>query len=120
MFELDRAKDQVMTALKLALANLVLWARERYFPAIYAKATWHRLARFFQLPGRVVWGTDAVQVELRPFNHRQLTRDLVAVCAEANAAQPRLPDGRQLYLCLSSGFGLTPDANLGHVASLRA
>jgi hypothetical protein len=36
MYEVDHAKDQVMTALKLALANLVMWARDRYFPATYA------------------------------------------------------------------------------------
>ncbi|MGO8948215.1 MAG: hypothetical protein ACLQUY_11250 [Ktedonobacterales bacterium] len=36
MFELDHAKDQTMTMLKLALANLVMWTRDTYFPAIYA------------------------------------------------------------------------------------
>jgi hypothetical protein len=101
MYELDHRKDQMMTVLKLALVNLVMWARDTYFPATYAHTTWHRLAPFFQLPGRVVWGTDAVQVELRSFNNRQLNRDLAAVCAQVNAAQPRLPDGRQLQLCLS-------------------
>jgi hypothetical protein len=35
-------------------------------PAPYAQATWHRLAPFFRLPGRIVWGTDTVTVELRP------------------------------------------------------
>jgi hypothetical protein len=39
MYELDHAKDQVMTVLKLALANLVLWTRDRYFPATYAQAS---------------------------------------------------------------------------------
>ena len=37
MYELDHTKDQVMTTLKLALANLILWTRDRYFPATYAK-----------------------------------------------------------------------------------
>jgi hypothetical protein len=36
MYELDHTKDQVMTTLKLALANLVMWTRDRYFPASYA------------------------------------------------------------------------------------
>jgi hypothetical protein len=27
MYELDHAKDQVMTVLKLALANVVMWAQ---------------------------------------------------------------------------------------------
>jgi len=39
MYELEHAKDQVMTVLKLALANLVMWARDTYFPATYAQAT---------------------------------------------------------------------------------
>lgn len=64
----------------LGLANLVMWTRDRYFPATYGQATWHRLAPFFQLPGRVVWGTDTVEVALLPFNDRRLTRDLAAVC----------------------------------------
>ncbi len=96
MYELEHAKDQVMTVLKLALANLVMWIRDTYFPAAYAQATWHRLAPFFRLPGRVVWGTESVEVELRPFNDRQLNRDLEAVCEKVNAAQPHLPDGQRL------------------------
>ena len=37
--EVDHAKDQVMTALKLALVNLVIWTRDRSFPPAYAHAT---------------------------------------------------------------------------------
>ena len=96
MYALDQAKDQTMTSLKLALANLVMWTRAHYFPSTYAQATWHRLAPFFQVPGRVVRGTDAVQVELRPFNDRHLNRDLAAVCRCVQDAQPHLPDGRRL------------------------
>jgi hypothetical protein len=105
MYELEHAKDQVMTVLKLALANLVMWARDRYFPATYAQATWHRLAPFLQLPGRVVWGTDAVEVALLPFNDRRLTRDLAAVCLYVNDAQPHLPDGRHLRFHLAGHSG---------------
>jgi hypothetical protein len=75
MYALDHAKDQTMTLLKLALAHLVMWTRDRYFPASYAQAAWHRLALFFRLPGRIVWGTDTVTVELRPFNDRRLTHE---------------------------------------------
>lgn len=89
-----------MTVLKLALANLVLWARDRYFPATYTQATWHRLAPFFQLPGRVIWGPSTVVVELRPFNDRQLTRDLVALCGQVTTKAPHLPDGRSLQFRL--------------------
>jgi hypothetical protein len=98
MFELNHAKDQTMTVLKLALANLVMWTRDRYFPASYAQSTWRRLAPFFRLPGRIVWGRDMVQVEVRSFNDRRLTRDLTVVCQRVEAAQPRLPDGRLLVL----------------------
>jgi hypothetical protein len=101
MYELNHAKDQTMTVLKLALANLVMWTRDTYFPATYAQATWHRLAPFFRLSGRIVWGSDTVRVELRPFNDRQLTRDLAAVCAQVNQISPHLPDGRSLHLHLA-------------------
>jgi hypothetical protein len=103
MYELDHAKDHVMSVLKLALANVVMWTRDRYFPATYAHATWKRLAPFFHLPGRIAWGRDTVRVELRPFNDRRLTRDLVELCQRVEAAQPRLPDGRLLVLCIAGG-----------------
>jgi hypothetical protein len=55
-----------MSVLRLALVNLVMWARERYFPATHAHATWHRLEPFFRLPGQVMWGKDHVLVEWCP------------------------------------------------------
>ncbi len=106
MHELDDRQDQAMTALKVALANLAMWARDRYFPAAYARATWARLAPFFRLPGRVVGGPDVVTVELRPFNDRRLAGDLAALCARVAEAAPRLPDGR---CCARPGHG-------GHLA----
>lgn len=96
MYELDNRKDQVMTVLKLALANLAMWAREHYFPATYAHATWARLAPFFHLAGVVQSGQGTVSVALRPFNDRHYTRDLVTLCQRVNAAQCHLPDGRVL------------------------
>jgi hypothetical protein len=109
MYELDNAKDQVMTILKLALTNLAMWTRDQYFPTDYAHATWHRLAPFFRLPGRIVWGPTTVQVTLRPFNDRQLTRDLALLCQRVQAAPPHLPDGRQLVLTLASAECPAPD-----------
>jgi len=32
MYELDNAKDQIMTVCKVALTNLVMWSRDHYFP----------------------------------------------------------------------------------------
>ena len=96
MYELEHAKDQVMTVLKLALVNLVMWTRDTYFPPTYAHATWLRLAPFFRLPGQVIRSAETVEVRLRPFNDRQLNRDLGTVCTQVNAAQPYLPDGQRL------------------------
>lgn len=90
-----------MTVLKLALANLVMWTRDHYFPGSYARATWHRLAPFFRLAGRIVWGQEVVEVEVRPFSDRQLTRDLEAICVQVNAAHPHLPGGQSLQFRFS-------------------
>jgi hypothetical protein len=98
MHELDNGKDQIMTVMKLALTNLTMTVRDQWFPATYAHATWRRLAPFFRLPGRVIYGPKLVIVELRPFNDRQLNRDLAAVCTRVAEAQPRLLEGRRLVL----------------------
>ncbi len=103
MYQLDDTKDQVMTVLKLALANLAMWVRDRYFPPKYANATWKTLAPFFRLPGRVAWGGETMDVELRGFNDRQLNRDLAEVFTLATEGEPRLPGGRLLLLALSGG-----------------
>lgn len=106
MHELDNRKDHIMTVCKLALANLAMWVRDRFFPSTYVHATWQRLLPFFRLAGHVLAGREVVSVELRPFNNRQLNRDLLAVCQRVNEVQPRLPDGRLLILhAPSSPFG---------------
>ena len=98
MYELDDSKDQVMTALKLALANLAMWVRDNYFSPEYTCTTWRRLVSFFRLSGKVLWAPDKVNVELRAFNDRQLNRDLAALCGSVAESEPRLPDGRRLHL----------------------
>jgi hypothetical protein len=108
MYELDHRKDQVMTVCKVAMANLAMWVRDRYFPASYAHATWLRLASFFQLAGTVVPDACTVRVELRPFNDRALNRDLTALCARVNQASPRLPDGRLLSFTISPSRCMLP------------
>ncbi len=100
MYELDNRKDQVMTVCKVALANLAMWVRDRYFPASYAQATWKRLLPFFQLPGMITHHAQMVQVELHPFNDRALNRDLAVLCERVNQASPRLPDGRLLTFAI--------------------
>ena len=49
MHELDNRKDQIMTICKVALANLVMWVRDRFFPSTYAHATRASLATLFSL-----------------------------------------------------------------------
>ncbi len=110
MYELDNRKDQIMTVCKVALANLGMWVRDHYFPAAYAHASWHRLQTFFQLPGRIFWGRDQVEVELKPFNDRALNRDLETLCAKVTQEQPRLPDGRRLLFRLQDARILHLDA----------
>jgi len=106
-----------MTVCKVALTNLAMWVRDRYFPRTYAQATWQRLAPFFRLPGRVIQGSATVQVELRPFNDRQLNRDLAEVCARVNQLQPALPDGRRLVLSVD-GMTLPPASRGSSTASM--
>ena len=47
MYELDHRKDQVMTVCKVAVANLAMWVRDRFFPSTYAHATRASFAALF-------------------------------------------------------------------------
>src|SRR5260370_36078760 len=105
-----------MTVCKVALANLGMWVRDHYFPASYARASWHRLQVFFQLPGRIFWGRDQVEVELKPFNDRILNRDLEMLCAKVVQEQPCLPDGRRLLFRVQGTAILLLDAQEKAVA----
>ena len=116
MYELDNHKDQIMTVCKVALANVGMWVRDHYFPAEYAQAGWHRLQPFFQLPGRISWGSKKVEVELKRFNDCALNRDLVALCAKVVQGQPRLPDGRRLLFHVQGAGILHLDAQEKAVA----
>ncbi len=51
MYELDHAKDQLMTLVKVGLANLGMWVRDQYFGEGYQHCGWQRLLPFFQLGG---------------------------------------------------------------------
>jgi len=112
MYELNHAKDQVMTVCKVALTNLVMWTRDQYFPATYTTATWKRLAPFFDLPGTIICTSEMVTVELSSFNDRQLNRDLQALCARVQSAQPCLPDGRRLSFTIFPSDRLISDLQL--------
>jgi hypothetical protein len=98
MYELDHAKDQIMTVLKLGLANLGMWVRDQYFGESYQHCGWQRLLPFFQLGGWVTTTANEVQLELCAFNNRALVRDLEEVCRNVNTSGAILPDGRRLVV----------------------
>ncbi len=71
---------------------------------------------FFQLPGRILWGTEKVEVELKGFNDRALNRDLEKLCAKVAQEQPHLPDGRRLLFRVQGTDILLLDAQEQAVA----
>jgi hypothetical protein len=98
MDELDHAKDQIMTLLKVGLANLGMWVRDQYFGENYQHCGWQRLLPFFKLGGWVTATTSEVQLEFCAFNNRALVRDLEELCCKVNAGTVTLPDGRRLVV----------------------
>jgi len=100
MYELDHAKDQIMTLLKVALANLGMWVRDQYFGESYQHCSWQRLFPFFKLGGRMTTTESEVQLEFCAFNNRTLSRDLEEVCRNVNTRGATLPDGRRLVMAV--------------------
>ena len=98
MRELDNTKDQIMTLLKVGLANLGMWVRDHYFGESYQSCGWERLLSFFQLSGWVTATETEVGLDFSPFNHRAMGRDLQELCRTVNTSEVRLPDGRRLML----------------------
>ena len=98
MQELDNTKDQLMTLLKVGLANLGLWVRDHYFGESYQTCGWERLLPFFQLSGWITATETEVRLDFSPFNHREMERDLQDLCRKAHASGVHLPAGRRLVL----------------------
>jgi hypothetical protein len=92
----------------VAMANLAMWVRDRYFPPSYAHAPWHRLVPFFRLPGTVISDATTVRVALRSFSDRALNRDLISLCERVNEASPQLPNGRRLCFTVDSPCRILP------------
>ena len=116
MRELDTTKDQIMTLLKVGLANLGMWVRDHYFGESYQSCGWERLMPFFQLSGWVTAMEAEVRLDFSPFNHRAMERDLQDLCRNVNANGVHLPDGRRLVLAVGqrrSGCLNGPLANTG-------
>jgi hypothetical protein len=98
MQELDNTKGQIMTLLKVGLANLGMWVRDHYFGESYQACGWERLLPFFLLSGWVTATETEVRLDFSPFNHRALGRDLQDLCRQVNTSGVHLPDGRRLVL----------------------
>jgi hypothetical protein len=98
MYELDHSKDQIMTLLKVGLANLGMWVRDRYFGDDYRHCGGPRLFPFFKLGGWITMTTSEVQLEVCAFNNRALVRNLEELCRKVNAGADTLPDGRRLVM----------------------
>jgi hypothetical protein len=98
MQELDNTKDQIMTLLKVGLANLGMWVRDHYFGESYQACGWERLLPFFKLGGWVTATPTEVKLDFSPFNHRGMERDLQELCQKVNTEGVHLPDGRRLVL----------------------
>jgi hypothetical protein len=115
MRELDNTKDQIMTLLKVGLANLGMWVRDHYFGESYQACGWERLVPFFQLSGWVSATQDEVRLDFSPFNHRGMERDLQDLCQKVNTSGVHLPDGRRLVFtvgqrrsgCLNGPLAIT-------------
>ncbi len=112
MYELDHSKDQIMTLLKVGLANLGMWVRDRYFGESYQHCGWQRLLPFFQLGGWITATKSEVQLELCAFNNRALVRDLEEVCRNVNTSGAILPDGRRLVVSVGGRLGCQRDGPL--------
>jgi hypothetical protein len=100
MYELDHAKDQIMTLLKVALANLGMWVRDRYFGESYQHCSWQRLLPFFKLGGCITTTESEVQLEVCAFNNQALVHDVEEVCRNVNTRGATLPDGRRVVMAV--------------------
>jgi len=100
MYELDHSKDQIMTLLKVGLANLGMWVRDHYFGENYRHCGGQRLLPFFQVGGWITTTTSEVQLDVCAFNNRALRRDLEEVCRNVNSSGVTLPDGRRLVVAV--------------------
>jgi hypothetical protein len=112
MYELDHAKDQVMTLLKLGLANLGMWGRDHYFGESYQHASWQRLLPFFKLGGWISTTTNEVKLDLCAFNNRALARDVEDLCRNVNTRNVTLPDGRRLLVTVGKRLHCQRDGPL--------
>lgn len=105
MYELDDRKDQLVSALRLCLSNVLQWLRDTVFPSSYANATYKTLAPFVQMGGFVVEHPDRIQVFLDGFWQSAKQRDLAVVVERCNTLSFTAPDGRPLWFSVCPAPG---------------
>lgn len=105
MYELDDRKDQLMSALRVCLVNVLQRLRDTVFPASYAHATYETLAPFVQMGGFVIEHPQRIEILLDGFWQSAKQRDLEEVVARCNARQFTAPDGRALRFSICSEPG---------------
>jgi hypothetical protein len=97
MYELDDRKDQLLSALRVCLVNVLQWLRDTVFPTSYAHATYPTLASFVQMGGYVIEHSDRIEVLLDGFWQVAKQQDLEEVVARCNAQAFTALDGRPLW-----------------------
>jgi hypothetical protein len=102
MYELDDRKDQLMSALRVFLVNILQWLQGAVFPESYARATYEALAPVLQMGGFVIEHGDCIEVFLDGFWQSTKQRELEEIVARCNAQRFTAPDGRALR------FGVCP------------
>jgi hypothetical protein len=105
MYELDDRKDQLLSALRLCLTNVLQRLRDMVFPQSYANASYKTLLPFVQMGGFVVDHPDRIEVFLDGFWRSARQQDLVEVVARCNALPFTAPDGRRLWFGICSRPG---------------
>jgi len=105
MYELDDRKDQLLSALRLCLGNVLQWLRDTVFPDSYVNATYKTLAPFVQMGGFVIKHPDRIEVILDGFWQSAKQRDLAVVVERCNAQSFTAPDGRPLWFSVCPAPG---------------
>lgn len=106
MYELDNRKDQLVSALRVCLVNVLQLLRDTVFPESYAQATYGTLAPFVRMGGFVIEHAEHIEIFLDGFWQSAKQRDLAKVVTRCNAQRFTAPDGRVLKfsLCSSPGY----------------
>lgn len=97
--ERNLEKDQIMLDLQVLLANLHDWVRTHYLAPQWQKLELNTATELlYRKPGRVIWGTDKIEVILEPYRYSEQQQAMEATCSRFNAARLRWRDGRLLTI----------------------